>query len=84
VDRVHRIGQIRDVVITRYIVQESVETVRSESSERSIDFLEKHTDREQYIQWVQQRKLRLISESLDSEVVSQSSIDNERWKVSDA
>ena len=27
VDRVHRIGQTRDVVVTRYIVNDSIETV---------------------------------------------------------
>jgi SNF2 family DNA or RNA helicase len=28
VDRVHRIGQVRDVIIRRYIVRNSIETVR--------------------------------------------------------
>lgn len=30
-DRVHRIGQHRDVTITRYIVKDSIELVRSYS-----------------------------------------------------
>jgi hypothetical protein len=30
IDRVHRIGQEREVVITRYIMLNSIETVRSE------------------------------------------------------
>ena len=29
VDRVHRIGQIREVVVTRYIVRNTIENVRS-------------------------------------------------------
>jgi len=28
-DRVHRIGQLRDVVVTRYIVENSIEQVRA-------------------------------------------------------
>lgn len=30
-DRVHRIGQVRDVTVTRYIVKNSIELVRSSS-----------------------------------------------------
>lgn len=77
VDRVHRIGQIRDVVITRYIVHNSIETVRLDASaaiERRYD------NRIQYVQWVQQHKMKLISRSLDYENVSQSDLDEERWK----
>ncbi|SPO07345.1 uncharacterized protein DNG_10039 [Cephalotrichum gorgonifer] len=45
VDRVHRIGQSREVKVTRYCVSDSVE---------------------EYIQWIQGKKLRLIAESLSS------------------
>ena len=38
----------------------------------------------QYIQWIQQDKLRLINQSMDSAYISQSDIDNERWKVGEA
>ena len=37
----------------------------------------------QYIQWIQQDKLRLINQSLDSTEISQSDVDNERRMVSD-
>ena len=37
VDRVHRIGQEREVVITRYIVRDSVETVCSTLSKSIIE-----------------------------------------------
>ena len=37
----------------------------------------------QYIQWIQQDKLRLINLSLDSTEISQSNVDNERRMVSD-
>jgi hypothetical protein len=37
----------------------------------------------QYIQWIQQDKLRLINLSLDSTEISQSDVDNERRMVSD-
>ncbi|KAI3319185.1 hypothetical protein HD806DRAFT_548754 [Xylariaceae sp. AK1471] len=65
VDRVHRIGQTRDVKITRYCAKESVE---------------------EYIRWVQARKLRLISQSLGSERGSgvkeeeEQLIKEERWE----
>lgn len=40
VDRVHRIGQFRNVTITRYIVKESIENVRHQllCSFRSLKF----------------------------------------------
>jgi hypothetical protein len=37
----------------------------------------------QYIQWIQQNKLRLITRSFESQHLSQSEIDNERWNVCD-
>ncbi|KAF2792116.1 hypothetical protein K505DRAFT_408838 [Melanomma pulvis-pyrius CBS 109.77] len=58
VDRVHRIGQVREVLVRRYIVGNSIET---------------------YIQWIQQRKLKLVSRSLDSEDVTQADLDSEGW-----
>jgi hypothetical protein len=36
----------------------------------------------QYIQWIQQQKLKLASQFTESETVSQAHIDMERWKVS--
>jgi hypothetical protein len=35
----------------------------------------------QYIQWVQQQKLKLVSKIVDTESVTQAEIDTERWKV---
>ena len=40
VDRVHRIGQTREVVVTRYIMRNSIETVRQEGLEYDINWLE--------------------------------------------
>lgn len=40
VDRVHRIGQVREVVVTRYIMHNSIETVRQEGLEYDINWLE--------------------------------------------
>ncbi|KAK2606592.1 hypothetical protein N8I77_005330 [Diaporthe amygdali] len=45
VDRVHRIGQTKEVAITRYCVNDSIE---------------------EYIQWVQESKIKLISETLSA------------------
>ncbi|KAI0402242.1 hypothetical protein F4802DRAFT_577066 [Xylaria palmicola] len=65
VDRVHRIGQTRDVNITRYYAKESVE---------------------EYVRWVQARKLRLISQSLHSERApgveedEEGVVEEERWQ----
>ncbi|PVI01811.1 hypothetical protein DM02DRAFT_671025 [Periconia macrospinosa] len=59
VDRVYRIGQQREVTVTRYIVPNSIET---------------------YIQWVQQQKMKLISNIVDTEEITQAEIDMERWK----
>ncbi|RYP91270.1 hypothetical protein DL770_002588 [Monosporascus sp. CRB-9-2] len=60
VDRVHRIGQTRQVTVTRYIVSGSIET---------------------YMQWIQQEKLRLVNQSLESCDISQADIDSRRWNV---
>lgn len=39
VDRVYRIGQQREVVITRYIVPKSIETVREDSRTVYMSFM---------------------------------------------
>jgi hypothetical protein len=36
----------------------------------------------QYMQWVQQQKVKLVSTFADTEGVTQADIDTERWKVS--
>ncbi|KAF2109632.1 hypothetical protein BDV96DRAFT_651612 [Lophiotrema nucula] len=59
VDRVYRIGQVREVFVTKYIVPNSIET---------------------YIQWIQQQKLKLVSQFTNAEATTQSQIDMERWK----
>ncbi|GIJ99468.1 hypothetical protein Aspvir_001600 [Aspergillus viridinutans] len=58
VDRVHRIGQSREVVITRYLIANSIE--------------------DKYVRWVQEDKMRLISESLGSAALPQSELDRRR------
>ncbi|KAH7009780.1 SNF2 family N-terminal domain-containing protein [Ilyonectria destructans] len=57
-NRVHRMGQTREVTVRRYIVKDTIEN---------------------YIQWVQQDKLKLISRSLDSADLSQEEFEGERW-----
>ncbi|KAL7910094.1 SNF2 family N-terminal domain-containing protein [Trichoderma velutinum] len=58
-DRVHRIGQLREVLVTRYVTKDTIET---------------------YVQWIQQEKLRLIQQSLDSQDISQMGFNDQRWK----
>ena len=80
VDRVHRIGQEREVVITRYIMRDSVEKVDQNTTPFDencpIDSVL------QYIQKVQHDKLQLINQSIDSEYSSQDDIEKSRWEVS--
>ncbi|RYP65443.1 hypothetical protein DL771_008315 [Monosporascus sp. 5C6A] len=38
---------------------------------------------ETYVQWIQEDKLRLISQSIESETISQADVDHERWKKLD-
>ncbi|KAL2130486.1 hypothetical protein VTI74DRAFT_6340 [Chaetomium olivicolor] len=66
VNRVHRIGQTKEVYITRYCVKNSIE---------------------EYIQWVQNKKLQMIGDSLSASEQRQSEADkseedhvNERWQ----
>ncbi|KAL3478348.1 hypothetical protein BJX99DRAFT_245653 [Aspergillus californicus] len=60
VDRVHRIGQSRDVVVTRYLVTNSIED---------------------YVRWIQQDKMQVISESLGSADMTQLQVNRQRWDV---
>ncbi|KAK0630427.1 SNF2 family N-terminal domain-containing protein [Bombardia bombarda] len=60
--RVHRIGQTRNVRVTRYITKDSVEN---------------------HVQWVQEKKERLINDSLDPKERTQLETGDERWKVGD-
>ncbi len=87
VDRVHRIGQLRDVVITRYLIRDSIEFVSSHNDVTEygdlIDCrrLVELTKGPQYVRGVQQHKLRLIHQSLSSTEHSQGQVDRERFKV---
>jgi hypothetical protein len=68
VDRVHRIGQVRPVSITRYIVPESIETVRTSIIWvvfQTFSTAKAYLTSEQYIQWVQEDKVRLINQSIN-------------------
>ena len=80
VDRVHRIGQEREVVITRYIMRNSVEKVDQSTNPfyeiRPVDSVF------QYIQKIQDDKLQLINRSIDSECLSQDDIEKSQWEVS--
>ncbi|KAF5532217.1 SNF2 family domain-containing protein [Fusarium mexicanum] len=59
VDRVHRIGQQKDVYVIRYIANDSIE---------------------QYVQWMQRDKQRLIAESLSISEEKPQDVDEVRWK----
>ncbi|KAF5659326.1 hypothetical protein FDENT_13940 [Fusarium denticulatum] len=59
VDRVHRIGQQKDVYVIRYIANDSIE---------------------QYVQWMQRDKQRLITESLSISEEKPQDVDEVRWK----
>ncbi|CVL08518.1 uncharacterized protein FMAN_05219 [Fusarium mangiferae] len=59
VDRVHRIGQQRDVEVIRYIANDSIE---------------------QYVQWMQRDKQRLIAESLSISEEKLQDVNEVRWK----
>ena len=78
VDRVHRIGQKREVVITRYIMLNSIERV-DQSTTYLIGI---NTDSVQYIQRIQDEKLQFINQSIDSEHSSQDDIENRQYEVS--
>ncbi len=93
VDRVHRIGQTREVNITRYCVKGSIEEVGLPSATdlASISSLvyPLTPNSEKYIQWVQTSKLKLISESLSSpeeghgeKMKAEEKRVEERWGVS--
>ena len=93
VDRVHRIGQTREVNITRYCVKESIEEVGLPSATHRptlpLQSSSANANPEKYVQWVQANKLKLIRESLsspeegsDDEVKLEERLMEERWRVS--
>ena len=45
VDRVHRIGQTRDVIVTRYIMRNSIEQVSKETTDSNISSESLHANR---------------------------------------
>lgn len=84
IGRVHRIGQSQQVFVTRYVVRRSIENVSYgiflpfQSPPQKDNF----TQDNQYIQWVQKDKMRVISDSLDFGSLLQTDIDQQRWQVS--
>ena len=85
IDRVHRIGQQRDVEVVRYVVSKSIELV---GSSRVMCALLMSRNPVlmcpfQYVRWVQIDKLRLIKDSLSPSEQKSESVDEVRWKVSD-
>ncbi|KAI5458906.1 SNF2 family N-terminal domain-containing protein [Mariannaea sp. PMI_226] len=82
VDRVHRIGQKQDVEVIRYIVNDSIESVRPPMRTSKPFSIEKYVliFMFQYVQWVQMDKLRLISESLATSEPKSKNVDEKRWK----
>lgn len=79
-NRVHRIGQEREVTVRRYIVKDTIENVNYSPS--PLVFLgTSQLTPSQYIRWVQSAKLRLVSQAFDSAEISQDEIEEERWVV---
>lgn len=87
VDRVDRIGQTRDVIIRRYTIRKSIESVSKEDYwENKLHYHQRNLYDEtdsghQYVKWVQDHKLKLIQQSLSESETSQSAVDEKRWKV---
>ena len=83
VDRVHRMGQRVQVLITRYLTTRSIEEVSkcgyiSTLHSRCIHFQYHITDREQYMRRVQEEKKNLVTRSLENTHISQAEIDEKR------
>lgn len=82
INRIHRIGQEREVEVVRYIVNDSIEPVRT-NTELQVYFRSSRTNlSSQYVQWVQKDKERLIQESLSASVEPPDDPGDIRWKVS--
>ncbi|KAH8879083.1 hypothetical protein GQ53DRAFT_856454, partial [Thozetella sp. PMI_491] len=75
--RVHRIGQMQEVVVTRYVTANSIEEVYYLDSCALREVL----NRTQYIQLIQEQKRRLASQALGSRHISQHELDEERSQV---
>ncbi|KAL9621183.1 MAG: hypothetical protein Q9160_004315 [Pyrenula sp. 1 TL-2023] len=94
IDRVYRLGQTREVLTTRYVTPNTIEDV-SQRTPTSVVYdsqipLEL-TDLplailQQYVRWIQQDKLRIISQTLDSTDAGATQAESEerRWKVRSA
>lgn len=85
IDRVHRMGQQRDVEVVRYVVSKSIELVGSSHVMCALSMLRNPALMYpfQYVRWIQIDKLRLIKDSLSPSEQKTESVNEVRWKVSD-
>lgn len=80
--RVHRIGQLRPVIATKYITPRSIEEVSYCGSLLNRHFHPANKLVNQYVLEMQKKKLALSRKALDFATNSQQEVDSERWKVS--
>ncbi|KAI8718206.1 hypothetical protein NCS52_00598800 [Fusarium sp. LHS14.1] len=79
--RVHRIGQLRPVIATKYITPRSSEEVGYLSTLNNRDFHPANDRINQYVLEMQKEKLALSRKALDFAANSQQEVDKERWKT---
>lgn len=82
--RIHRIGQRRPVIATKYITPRSIEEVGYLGTLNNIDFQPANDLSNQYVLEIQKEKLALSRKTLDFAAISQGELDSERWKVSNS
>ncbi|EEU34941.1 uncharacterized protein NECHADRAFT_79818 [Fusarium vanettenii 77-13-4] len=79
--RVHRIGQRRPVIATKYITPRSIEEVGYLSTLNNRDFDPANGSINQYVLEMQKEKLALSRKALDFAANSQQEVGSERWKT---
>jgi hypothetical protein len=80
VDRVYRIGQTQEVTVIRYIVPTSVEIISVPFWLFSNYSVVNTHHRAQYVQQVQQEKLKIIHQATVNDI-SEVNLASERWEV---
>lgn len=81
VDRVYRIGQTQEVTVIRYIVPDSVETVKWFILIRSNIQLQAADYKTQYVQVVQQEKMNIINQTISTTGITEPDLAVARQKV---
>lgn len=84
IDRVHRVGQTRDVNVIRYIAKDSVETVSLSFVFMKFLALVNFVFVLQYVQWIQDQKLQMIQHTMSSFDSDPAKQVGERFEVRDS